>query len=202
MLGSRAIRRGVIGLVVPAVVGFSAAIAGSKSDFPNPQVARLEMFSGPWEVSEHHYDAEGDRVATFEGKETNTWILEDHAIRRSYQSGDESRVYRAEGHLTWNEAEKKYHGVWFDNVSSTGPSTVKGEWLESENTFVFFVQSKTMEGVTLTHKVMDHFRDERTRVATTYAVNGDALTKRIEVHYKRDISCPGAQQRFSTIPRG
>ncbi len=181
-------------------VGVSHGGDGQTVNYPNPEVARLNMFRGPWSVTQHHYDAQGERIGTVKGKEENAWILDDHAIQRSYKTGKKPRVYRALGTLTWNSAAGEYQGVWFDNISTTGPTTVKGDWNEETRTFTLAVQSRTKDGSPVTHEVSERFLDEETRVATTFLVDGDKRTKLLEVHYKRAVPCPGNMRGLSLIP--
>ncbi|MEK7757891.1 MAG: DUF1579 family protein, partial [Planctomycetota bacterium] len=92
--------------------------------FANPEIARLDIFIGPWSVTESHFNPRGELIATVKGTEEITWILDHRAIRRAYSTATGSTIFKAHGTLTWNNADKKYHGVWFDNVSTAGPTTV------------------------------------------------------------------------------
>ena len=63
----------------------SSAEPGTKTardEYPSPKIAHLELFIGPWHVSEEHFNARGEVVATVKGTEEITWILDRHAIRR------------------------------------------------------------------------------------------------------------------------
>ncbi len=160
-------------------------------EYVSPEIACLEQFIGLWLVTETHYDAQGKVVAEVDGKEKISWILDSHAIRRVYTSGTQPNVYRAIGTLTFNDAENKYHGVWFDNVSTAGPRTVKGEWTDDTRTMVYSLESSDKGGSKARYKVVDRFIDEKQRVATTYSVEGARTVKRMEVQYKRPNPCPG-----------
>ena len=162
----------------------------SRDEYPNSEIAHLALFIGPWRVSEDHFNARGEVVANVEGTEEITWILDRHAIRRVYQSGSGPKIYHAIGTLTWNDVDRKYHGVWFDNVSSAGPTTVTGEWNDGALMMVFTIESFAKDGSVARHKVVERFISEERRVATTYFVKGTELVKRIEVRYKRTIPCP------------
>ena len=162
----------------------------AREEYPSPKIAHLELFIGPWRLSEEHFNARGEVIATVEGTEEITWILDRHAIRRVYQSGSAPKVYHAIGTLTWNDVDKKHHGVWFDNVSSAGPTTVTGEWNDEALMMVFTIESFAKDGSVVRHKVVERFISEERRVATTYSVKGTEVVKRIEVRYKRSIPCP------------
>ena len=160
------------------------------AEFASPELARLDVFIGPWSVTENHFNPRGEMIATAKGTEDITWILDHRAIRRAYSTATDATIFKANGSLTWNDAEKKYHGVWFDNVSTGGPTTVRGTWDDETRTMLFFVESSGREGVTVRYRVVERFTDPQTRVATTYLIDGDNLVKRMEVEYKRATPCP------------
>lgn len=170
--------------------------APSPIDQVKPELARLEMFIGPWRVTETHFSRRGEVVATAKGTEEITWILDRCAIRRVYQSDSGTNVYRAIGTLTFNDIEGKYQGVWFDNASRGGPTTVKGEWDEGTLTMVFTLESLATDGSVVRHKVVERFVDEKRRVATTYLLKGTEIIKRTEVQYQRAIPCPAGVRRI------
>ena len=159
-------------------------------DSVSPELARLELVIGPWRVTETHFNTGGDVVATVKGTEEITWILDRHAIRRVYTTTSDSTVFRAIGTLTWNDLERKYHGVWFDNVSAAGPAITRGEWTDATRTVVFILESLGKDGSTLRYKVVERFLDEERRAATTYLIKGTEMAKRMEVQYERAVPCP------------
>ena len=198
MISHRA--HGVAGLVVLCVV--TATLAGDKksSRYFRPELEKLEALYGQWKVTVHHYDVRGERVATVEGKEQVGWILNDHAIQREYQTGQGADSYKALGTLTWNDAERRYQGVWFDSVSTTGPTIVTGSWDEDTRTFFFDVETLGKDGSTIRYKVEDRLLESEKRIATTYLVSGDRRTRVLETHYKRARPCPGKFRAMDAIP--
>ena len=186
--------------VIALVLSGSTAVAstgGNRSGGGNiiPHLARLKMYVAEWRVMEHHFNARGEETSTVKGTETTVWILGKRAIQRTYVSGNDSPYFRAIGTLTWNGVEKKYHGVWFDNASTTGPTVAKGEWHEGDRTMIYTLDSLAEDGSTLRHKVVERFFDDDRRIATTYLIKGAELVKRLEVEYKRTIPCPGRRMR-------
>lgn len=178
----------------------SAPAEGEKTvEFANPELARLDMFIGPWSVTENHFNPRGELIATVKGTEEITWILDHRAIRRAYSTAPDATVFKAQGTLTWNSAEKKYHGAWFDNVATAGPTTVTGSWDDQTQTMLFHLESAGRDGSIVRHRVVERFADPQTRVATTYLIEGTSLVKRMEVEYKRAIPCPA---KAATIIRG
>lgn len=184
---------------IPGIVVASAFAVGGSSDkgdqgkrmaFASPELARLDAFIGPWLVTEHHFNADGKLVGTVAGTEEITWVLEGRAIQRRYRTANESRRYEALGTLTWNAVAKRYEGVWFDNVSTGGPTVVSGEWNDDDRAMVFLLTSTRPDGSEAKHKVVERFVDEERRVATTYQLSGDDIVKRLEVEYKRTVPCP------------
>ncbi len=178
---------------VPAKALASKEIKSKAQSFDaaaHPELARLDLFLGTWSVAETHYDRRGHVVATVKGAEEVAWILDHHAIRRSYQTETGSGLYRASGMLTYNAALKEYRGVWFDNISDSGPSHVKGDWLEETKTMVFTVESIGADGETRRYKIVEQFPDEQRRIATTYLLSGDEVVKKMEVTYVRTVPCP------------
>jgi hypothetical protein len=168
----------------------------SSAEYPNPQLARLDDLVGTWKVTEQHFNERGDEVASASGTEEIMWILDRHALKRSYQTSTTKTSYSAIGTFTWNDAEGRYRGVWFDNFSTSGPTVVNGKWDDNESAFVFVLEAKSRDGTALRHKVVERFEDERTRVATTYALNGDKAVKRLEVRYARTSPCPARTFMF------
>ena len=171
-------------------VGLAAADQGESTDFPNPQLARLDAFVGTWRVTEQHFNDRGDEVASADGTEEIIWMLDRHAIKRTYQTTAKASRFSAVGTFTWNDRAKKYVGVWFDNVSTSVPVRVQGDWDETEAAFVFLIETGAADGSTVRHKVVERFPDEKTRVATTYLIEGDQAIKRLEVEYRRTQPCP------------
>ena len=159
-------------------------------EFANPELARLDIFIGPWSVTESHFNPRGELIATVKGTEEITWILDHRAIRRAYSTATDPTIFKAQGTLTWNDTEKKYHGVWFDNVSTAGPTTVTGSWDDQVRTMLFQVESPGRDGTIVRYRVVERFADPQTRVATTYLIEGSNLVKRMEVEYKRATPCP------------
>lgn len=157
-------------------------------------MALFEAMIGVWNVTEHHYNERGKEVSTAKGTEEIHWILGKHAVRRSYTTSySGGRAYHAIGTLTWNSAEKKYRGTWFDDVSTSGPTMVSGVWNKDSRTMEYLLESQAANGSTIRYKVVDKFVDEKHRVATTYFVRDAQLLKRLEVYYNRPKPCPAAR---------
>ena len=170
--------------------------------YVNPEIARLEPFVGPWEVIETHFDAGGEVVGKVKGKEEIAWILDRRAIQRTYTSGTDPNVYRATGMLTFNNVERKYHGVWFDNASTAGPRTTKGEWVDENRAFEFTLESVARDGSKVQYRVVERFIHEEKRVATTYVTKGDESVRRMVVTYTRPVPCPGRLRVIDDITVG
>lgn len=158
--------------------------------FANPELELLDVFIGPWSVTESHFNPRGEVIATVKGTEDINWILDHHAIRRTYSTATDSAIFKAQGTLTWNEAEKKYQGVWFDNASTTGPTRSWGTWDAETKTMIFQLEATVSGGATVRYRVVERFADPQTRVSTTYLIDGGNLVKRMEVEYKRATPCP------------
>lgn len=160
-------------------------------EYISPEFALLELFVGTWSVTQNHLDADGGIIATAKGTERVIWVLDDHAIRRDYTSGAKPSIFKASGTMTWNEVEKKYNCVWFDNASTMGPSHAKASWDAETRTMTFFADSLGKDGSRVRHKVVEQFTDKERRVATTYLIEGYKSVKRMEMHYQRATPCPG-----------
>ena len=168
----------------------SPAYGEKNLEFANPELAHLDIFIGPWSVTESHFNPRGELIATVKGTEEITWILDHRAIRRAYSTATGSTIFKAQGTLTWNSEEKKYRGVWFDNVFTAGPTMVTGSWDDQTRTMLFHLESAGRDGAIVRYRVVERFADPQTRVATTYLVDGSNLVKRMEVEYKRATPCP------------
>ena len=199
MSGNPRVKVALLIAIVAAVPGHAAqeptgddaglrTATGVKVDFA--ELIPLDLFVGPWRVVENHFNARGEVIATVRGNEEISWVLDRRAIRRIYTTSTESSVFRAIGMLTWNAAEKMYHGVWFDNRAKTGPVTMKGEWFPESNTMEFTVETRGEDGSAIRYKVVERFVDEKRRVATTFLTTGGTVVKRMEVEYRRSIPCP------------
>lgn len=188
----------LVGTVTLCGLWLAPALADNNDSvkYANPQLARLEDFVGTWKVTEQHFNERGDEVASASGTEEVIWILDRHALKRSYQTSTTKTSYSAVGTFTWNEPDGAYTGVWFDNFSTSGPTTARGEWDEEQSAFVFILEAKARDGTSLRHKVIERFEDERTRVATTYVLKGDEAIKRLEVRYARTSPCPARTMLF------
>jgi hypothetical protein len=165
-------------------------------EFASPELARLDIFIGPWSVTESHFNPRGEMIATVKGTEEITWILDHRAIRRAYSTAPGATVFKANGTLTWNDTMKKYHGVWFDNVSTAGPTTALGTWDDDTKTMLFQIEASRREGATVRYRVVEKFTDPQTRMSTTYLIEGSNLVKRMEVEYKRATPCPAKALRI------
>ncbi len=182
-----------LALLCPTTTGARSTTEAQKPSsiaYPNTEMELLQQFIGPWRVTEHHFDSRGTLVATVEGTEEVSWILDQHAIRRIYATGSGEKVFRAIGTLTWNDVAKKYDGVWFDNVSKGGPTIVEGRWTQETQTMVFTLESFDETGSTVRHKVVERVVDEKRRTATTFLLTADGVVKRMELEYLRAIACP------------
>jgi hypothetical protein len=168
-------------------------------EFASQELAVLDRFAGPWNVSETHYNTRGEVVGSAKGTEEGTWVLDRRALRRTYTSGEEGNLFRAIGMITWDAATKQYEGAWFDNASTNGPTTLTGVWDESSKTMTFTMTSTATDGKPVQHKVIDRFLDDEHRIATTYKVVGNQVEKVIEVQFTRARPCPS---NLSVIPEG
>lgn len=155
-----------------------------------PELEALDRLVGLWNVIETHFDTRGRTVVTAKGTEEIKWTLDHHVIQRIYKSTTGSGQFRAVGMLAYNDARKKYHGAWFDNVSTSGPALVEGEWDSQARVFTWTLESSAINGSTQRHRVVERFPDEQTRVATTFLLDGAKVIKRLEVRYKRTAPCP------------
>lgn len=185
----------ILGTAIVAILScaFGTVLAQDQTqpiEYVNAEMERLERYNGLWSVTERHFDERGQSVGVVKGQEEVEWILKDHAIKRTYRTGTKPNVFEAIGLLTWNTAERKYRGVWMDNASTLGPTTVTGEWNPKTEVFVFTLDAVGQDGKNVRYRVIEKFDDDDTRHATTYAMEGEQLIKRLEVQYKRAAPCP------------
>lgn len=170
-------------------------------EFAWPELAILDKFAGPWNVAESHYNSKGDVVGSAKGIEEGAWVLDRRVLRRTYTSGEEGKLYRAIGMLTWDPGQKAFKGSWFDNASATGPTIVSGAWEPSSNTMTFSLLSPLADGKTGEHKVTDRFLDDEHRIVTTFKVAGNQLEKVLEVQFSRAHPCPANVGIISELPQ-
>jgi hypothetical protein len=184
---------GAIALVAAAhSISTDPALAGEPGDAKRMEVglAPLDLFTGPWHLRQHHFNEAGDAIATVKGTEEIVWVLNGRAIRRTYTAISEPANFRAVGMLTWNVADGEYEGVWFDNVSTNGPTTVTATWNDDQRTLLATLRSRAADESPLEFKVLERFTDADHRVATTYRIRGSETIKLLEVEYTRAAPCP------------
>ena len=151
----------------------------------------LSIYVGPWNVTQKFFDEKGTETGTFKGTEEIVWVLDHHAILRTYTTTIGDTIFRANGTITWSTADKKYKGVWFDNQSTAGPSTVIGEWNANDKAMIWTIDSTTNDGQKRQHRIVEKFVDEERRESTTYRIAGSQVIKELEATYKRTVPCPG-----------
>ena len=183
-------------LAAGLVVALNPGARGEPSDskeisFANPETAILELYVGPWAVAETHYNPRGDVVATVKGSEEIKWVLDERAVQRTYITSSASNVYRAMSLLAWDDVQKSYRGIWLDNASTKGPSSLVGRWQPESQTMIFTVNAQNADGSKAEFKIVERFVDPETRAATTYRVDDKGVVKLLEVEYKRTTPCPG-----------
>lgn len=166
-------------------------------DPPNTETARLQQWVGSWALVERHFDSVGNVVATAKGQEDIIWILDKHAVRRSYAAGESG--FRANGTLAWNAPLRRYEGMWFDNAATNGPTRCRAEWNNESKTMVYTLESVTADGKPLIHRCVEQWLDDERRTAATFLVQGETLVKRVEVEYKRTTPCPAKQSGLRMV---
>ncbi len=181
----------------PASSSPTSKVQPADSDAPNPETARLIQWVGSWALVERHFDSSGNVVASAKGQEDIIWILDKHAIRRSYGAGESG--FRANGALAWNAATKRYEGMWFDNVTTNGPTRCRAEWNDESKTMSYTLESVSSDGKPAVHRSVERWLDDERRTATTFLVQGETLVKRLEVEYKRTTPCPAQQAGFRIL---
>lgn len=167
------------------------AIRPPEQDFKyiSPEVARLELYEGPWIVTQTHFGPRG-KATDVSGTEEIRWILDRRAVQRVYTTSTDTGVYRAVGLFTWNTVENVYASIWFDNASTAGPMIGHAVWNDDRKTMTYTYASTDTTGAKHTHKVIERFTDDKHREATTYRVDGDDITKQMVVKYRRTMPCP------------
>lgn len=183
-----------LGLIAATVIGSSAILADNRADsspeFSAPEFEHLDFLVGSWKVEQKHLDASGSVIATAEGTEEITWVLDKHAIQRVYRTTTASTAFEAIGLLTWSAKAKKFEGAWFDNVPTAGSMRATGEWNQKDRTFVFQLEPLSGDGGDVSYKTIDRFETDTSRMAVTYQVKGSEITKISEVKYTRTTPCP------------
>ena len=177
----------------PPPEGGNANQAVPAVTFPCPELAKLDAFTGTWNVVETHFDSLGKAIATVKGTEVISWQLDQYMLRRIYATATDSARFKAIGFITWNEQAKHYTGHWFDNRSLFGPALAKGEWQEEGRSMTFTLDAHAPGGTKTQYKVIERFEDDDHRISTTYQMSGKDLTKRLEVRYERVAPCPANQ---------
>jgi hypothetical protein len=163
-----------------------------RTTFIRTSMTPLDRYVAHWRVTERHYDDKGEMIATVQGLEEILWVLDTNAIYRRYYTSSDVSSYKAIGLLTFNDQSNSFKGVWFDNVSPSGPMNVDAKWDEASLTMVYTSKGTTQDGKDVEYLKVEKFADEENRTATTYVVEGDVKRKVLEVHYKRAEACPGS----------
>jgi hypothetical protein len=185
---------GAAALVVAFALCWSSVAWSSdppQTGFACPQLATLDAFAGPWHVTESHFNSRGEVVATVKGMEEVLWVLDARAISRKYNTKSDAAAYEALGMLTWSQSASAYQGTWFDNVTLDGPRSVTAQWDEGQRTMTYTISA--LQGGGVNYRVIDRFTDLEHRSATTFRVDGNTITKVMEVRYDRAKPCPDSQ---------
>ncbi len=172
-------------------------------EYVSPEIERLSLFVGPWRVTERHFNTKGDVIATVKGTEEITWLLDRRAIQRAYSTVSDTAAFKALGTLTYNAALKRYEGVWFDNMSTSGAVNVKADWDPAARTMTYTLEARGVGGAVKTYKRIEEFPNEERpdderperRTATTFEVVGEKVIRLLEVQYTRATPCPSKIQR-------
>lgn len=189
--------RAVIGLLLLAVAAEPEAAptegdggAERKIEFVNAETGRLDVFVGTWRVAQNQFDMRGKLIGTLKGTEEVRWLLDHRAIVRTVTLNTESSVIRAVGMFAWDAAEKRYRGAWFDNYSTSGPSTAVGGWDETGRKMIWTLETKNAAGVAVQYRIVDSFVDDTRRESTTFRLSGDDVVKELVTQYERTTPCP------------
>lgn len=166
----------------------ATSFASSDNAPAEPRVA-LELLVGYWDVVEVHFDERGQQIASVKGTEENIWILDRQALQRTYITHSASGDYKAIGTFTVTSEDDQLVGVWFDNVAGSGPRRATATWKPGERTSVYTLAASKDSGGPK-YQIIEKFTDEKTRVATTFLVDGNKVSKRLEVTYTRSQPCP------------
>lgn len=164
--------------------------------YPNAETERLEIYVGAWSVTERHYDARGEEIGVVKGGEDIVWVLDRHAIGRTYTTTHGEALYRATATIKWIPGDKLYRGVWFDNRPESAPTTVTAEWNAVEKTMLWKMDVQIPGGPREEYKIVEKFLDGDRREAVTYRVDKTGVTKTLVVQYKRTVPCPGRVRMF------
>ncbi|UCE61639.1 MAG: DUF1579 family protein [Phycisphaerales bacterium] len=160
------------------------------------KLSELELYVTNWNVVAQYFNENGEQVGTVKGTEDIVWALGHRVIQRTFTTLAESAVYRAIGLLTWNEATERFEGVYFDNISTSGPTTVEAQWNKKKREMVSTLKSTGSDGSTIKYRIVDKFIDDSNRVATTYSLAGNKQTKVMEAKYARAVPCPSTRRRL------
>lgn len=189
--------RAAIGLLLLAIAAqpSSAPVEGDgaperKIEFVNPETARLDLFVGTWRVAQNQFDARGKLIGTLKGTEEVRWLLDHRAIVRTVTLNTESSVVRAMGMFAWDAAEKRYRGAWFDNYTTSGPSTVVGEWDDAGRKMIWTLDSKDSKGAAVQYRIIESLADEIRHESTTFRLAGNDVVKELVTQYERTTPCP------------
>lgn len=188
---------GSLGLLVPlpAASAQEPATQPPTQDEVRSPIEQLNVFAdliGVWNVVERHLDDQGREVAAAKGTEEILWELDQRVLRRIYTTSTDWRSYRAIGFLTWNKAAARYEGAWFDNNTTNGPTLVTAVWDAAQKLMTYTLRTMADDGTAVTLRVEDRMLSDEHRRATTYLIQGEKSTKRLEVDYKRPPPCPAA----------
>ncbi len=166
--------------------------------FSVSQLADLDIFVGAWKVAETYFDERGVARDGRKGTEEIVWMLDHHALYRRYNTATGDLVYRAVGTIAWSEPDKEYRGSWFDSAPEQGPSprTISGSFDVRTATMTWVMKSQAADGSSRTHRIIERFIGIEERVATTFEVKGDRVTKLMEVRYTRAEPCPASRRSF------
>jgi hypothetical protein len=164
--------------------------------YPNSETERLEIYVGAWSVTERHYNTKGEEIGVVKGSEDIVWVLDRHAIGRTYTTTHGDELYRATATVKWVPGEKRYRGVWFDSNPNSGPSPVTADWNDADKTMLWKLEVQPPGGAKEEYNIVEKFFDGDRREAVTYRVDKTGVTRTLVVQYRRTVPCPGKVRMF------
>lgn len=156
----------------------------------NPETSALGLYVGLWRAVESHFSESGQPTSSASGAEDVSWISDFHGIQRKYTSTTDTTRYSATGLLSFNAPKGVYQGVWIDSHSTTGPTTVEGNFDRKARVFTFTLERTSPDGSPVRYRVVERFETPETRTSTTYLVRGTTLVKQLEITFTRTSPCP------------
>jgi hypothetical protein len=182
-----ACRSGLIlaALAVVSLAGVARGQEGFEPPKPTKEHKELESEVGTWDATVKTWiDPSGDPMES-KGVETNKLMPGGLWLLSEFKGDFGGMAFEGRGQTGYDPHKKKFIGTWIDSMTN-GMMVMEGTYDEKSHTMTFTgTMFDEMRKADTKFKMVSVAKDENTRVATMYTVDGGKEVKNMEITYKK-----------------